>query len=46
MELFASGELVIATLHPSASPAEFATYLRREHERWGKVIKDANIKPE
>ena len=35
-----------ATLHPSASPAEFATYIRREHERWGKVIKDANIKPE
>jgi tripartite-type tricarboxylate transporter receptor subunit TctC len=33
-------------LHPSASPAEFAAYIRREHERWGKVIKDANIKPE
>lgn len=34
-----------AALHPSALPAEFAAYIRRENERWGKVIKDVNIKP-
>ena len=35
----------LMTLHPSALPAEFAAYIRRENERWGKVIKDVNIKP-
>jgi tripartite-type tricarboxylate transporter receptor subunit TctC len=26
------------------SPAEFAAIVRRDHEKWGKVIRDANIK--
>jgi len=26
------------------SPAEFAGIVRRDHEKWGKVIRDANIK--
>jgi tripartite-type tricarboxylate transporter receptor subunit TctC len=34
------------TIHPSKSPAEFAQYIRTEHGRWGKLIKDANIKAE
>ena len=33
------GETVLAT-----SPAEFGTFLADEHEKWGKVIRAANIK--
>ena len=28
------------------SPAEFAKFYATEHEKWGKVVKEANIKPE
>ena len=35
-----------ASVHPSKSPAEFSAYIKAEHERWGKVIKSANIKAE
>jgi tripartite-type tricarboxylate transporter receptor subunit TctC len=34
------------TVHPSKSPAEFAQFIRAEHARWGKIIKDGNIKAE
>ncbi len=34
------------SVHPSVSPAEFADYIRAEHERWGKVVKSADIKGE
>ncbi|WP_151447486.1 Bug family tripartite tricarboxylate transporter substrate binding protein [Lacisediminimonas profundi] len=33
-----------ATAQPSASPAEFASFIKNESVRWGKVIKDNNIK--
>lgn len=33
-------------VHPSASPAEFEAYIKSEYERWGKIIKAANIKAE
>ena len=26
------------------SPSEFGAIVRRDHEKWGKVIRDANIK--
>lgn len=29
-----------------SSPAEFAAFFRAETERWGKVVREANIKPE
>ena len=35
-----------ASVHPSKSPAEFAAYIKAEHERWGKVIQAANVKAE
>jgi tripartite-type tricarboxylate transporter receptor subunit TctC len=35
-----------ASVHPSKSPAEFSTYIKSEYERWGKVIKSANVKAE
>jgi tripartite-type tricarboxylate transporter receptor subunit TctC len=35
-----------ASVHPSKSPAEFASYIKAENERWGKVIQAANIKAE
>jgi tripartite-type tricarboxylate transporter receptor subunit TctC len=35
-----------ASVHPSKSPAEFAAYIKAEYERWGKVIKAANVKAE
>jgi tripartite-type tricarboxylate transporter receptor subunit TctC len=35
-----------ASVHPSKSPAEFASYIKAEHERWGKVIQTANVKAE
>ena len=28
------------------SPAEFAKFFEAEYEKWGKVVKEANIKPE
>ena len=28
------------------SPAEFAKFFETELEKWGKVVKEANIKPE
>jgi tripartite-type tricarboxylate transporter receptor subunit TctC len=28
------------------TPAEFAAFIRAEHEKWGKVIREAKIKPE
>ena len=28
------------------SPAEFGKYIRTETARWGKVVREANIKPE
>ena len=30
----------------SMSPAEFGKYIRSETQRWGKVVREANIKPE
>jgi tripartite-type tricarboxylate transporter receptor subunit TctC len=30
----------------TTTPAQFAEFIRLENERWGKVIKSANIKPE
>jgi tripartite-type tricarboxylate transporter receptor subunit TctC len=30
----------------SSTPAEFAMYIEREYKRWGKVVKEAGIKPE
>ncbi|WP_028605422.1 Bug family tripartite tricarboxylate transporter substrate binding protein [Ottowia thiooxydans] len=41
-KLIALGNVLL----PSKSPQEFATYIRDEYNRWGKVIKDANIKIE
>ena len=35
-----------ASVRPSKSPAEFASYIKAEHERWGKVIQAANVKAE
>ncbi|MBL8383917.1 MAG: tripartite tricarboxylate transporter substrate binding protein [Burkholderiales bacterium] len=35
-----------AMISTSASPAEFAGYIRSEHGRWGEVIRSANIKAE
>jgi tripartite-type tricarboxylate transporter receptor subunit TctC len=34
------------SVHPSASPAAFTEYIRTEYERWGKIIRGANIKAE
>ena len=28
----------------SSSPAEFADYIKREYDTWGKVVKEAGIK--
>lgn len=35
-----------ASVHPNKSPADFAAYIKLEYERWGKVIKTANVKAE
>jgi len=35
-----------ASVHPSKSPAEFSAYIKSEYDRWGKVIKAANVKAE
>jgi tripartite-type tricarboxylate transporter receptor subunit TctC len=35
-----------ASVHPNKSPAEFAAYIQSEYDRWGKVIKSANVKAE
>ena len=28
------------------SPSEFEAYLRKDIEKWGKVVRDANLKPQ
>lgn len=33
-------------LTTNASPAEFAQFVKREHDRWGKIVQDAGIKGE
>ena len=33
-------------LTTNASPAEFAQFVRHEHDRWGKIIQEAGIKSE
>ncbi|PQA83126.1 hypothetical protein C5F52_10450 [Limnohabitans sp. TS-CS-82] len=35
-----------ASVHSSKSPAEFSDYIKSEYERWGKVIKAADVKAE
>ena len=35
-----------ATISTNASPEEFTAYIKREHTRWGEVIRAANIKVE
>ena len=35
-----------ASVHPSKTPAEFSAYIKSEYDRWGKVIKAANVKAE
>ena len=35
-----------ATVHTDASPEEFVVYIRNEYNRWGEVIRAANIKVE
>jgi tripartite-type tricarboxylate transporter receptor subunit TctC len=35
-----------ASVHPNKSPAEFSAYIKTEYERWGQVIKAANVKAE
>jgi len=35
-----------ASVHPSKSPDEFSSYIKTEYERWGRVIKAANVKAE
>lgn len=34
------------SIHTSPTPAAFAQYIRTEYDRWGRIIKDANIKAE
>ncbi len=29
-----------------STPPEFATYMTKEQEFWGKIIRDNNLKPE
>lgn len=43
LERFAS---IGATVQPSVTPTDFGNFIRKEHERWGKVIRDANIRTE
>ncbi|MGH8692320.1 MAG: Bug family tripartite tricarboxylate transporter substrate binding protein, partial [Burkholderiales bacterium] len=41
---------VVAALHKtgtepkSSTPGEFAAYIKREYDTWGKVVKEAGIK--
>lgn len=35
-----------ATVHTDASPEEFVAFIRSEYNRWGEVIRAANIKVE
>ena len=35
-----------ATVQPSKSPAEFSAYIKTEYDKWGQVIKAANIQAE
>ena len=43
---------VVAALHKtgtepkSSTPEEFAAYIKREYDTWGKVVKEAGIKPQ
>ena len=43
---------VVSALHKtgtepkSSSPEEFAAYIKREYDTWGKVVKEAGIKPQ
>jgi len=30
----------------SSTPAEFGKYIEREYQTWGKVVKEAGIKPQ
>ena len=30
----------------ASSPAEFAEFMDRESAKWGRVVREANIKPE
>jgi tripartite-type tricarboxylate transporter receptor subunit TctC len=36
--------LSMSTVPVGNSPEEFGAFIRSEYEKWGKVIKDANIK--
>ena len=36
-------ENIGATVQVSKSPADFSFYIKSEYDRWGKVIKEANI---
>ena len=37
---------VYGTVTLGSTPGEYGNYMKSEHERWGKVIRDENIKPE
>jgi len=43
---------VVSALHKtgtepkSSTPEEFAAYIKREYDTWGKVVKEAGIKPQ
>jgi len=47
-----ANQQVVAALHKtgtepkSSSPEEFAAYIKREYDTWGKVVKEAGIKPQ
>jgi tripartite-type tricarboxylate transporter receptor subunit TctC len=47
-----ANQQVVAALHKtgtepkSSSPGEFAAYIKREYDTWGKVVKEAGIKPQ
>jgi tripartite-type tricarboxylate transporter receptor subunit TctC len=42
-----SNALVAQGVEPaSSSPSEFGQFVRAEHAKWGKVIRDANVKVE
>ena len=47
-----ANQQVVGALHKtgtepkSSSPEEFAAYIKREYDTWGKVVKEAGIKPQ
>ena len=44
--VFAQQYLNAQGLEPiTGTPEEFAAFIRAEKKKWGKVVKDANIKP-